>query len=101
MQPIKEKVIEPTHIENRVENCVTRDVVTSSREAVDRELAGLRAREQAASIMRPCQTERVELPAIVHETVTHRVVEEVQPIIEREVMKANVVKIVKPIHEKV
>jgi len=45
-------------------------------------------------------TERIELPAIVHETIRREEVEEIQPIIHREYQRTKIVRIAMPISER-
>jgi hypothetical protein len=58
-------------------------------------------REFSERIVAPLNATTVEKPAIVHEEVHKKVIEEVQPVLYKETLKPTVIEATKPIYEKI
>jgi len=99
VQPIREREVVATEVREAVLPAQTRAVVVEDNSAFLAQRGAptdFSTREVAATM-----SQTVTNAPIVHETITHRVIEEVQPVIYKEIDRPILVKETLPIYEKV
>jgi len=101
-KPILEKDILPTKVEERTLPAETRPtVVQGESEEFRRRYNEKSSRFQSSTEVAPIEREVFERPPIIKEHITRKVIQEVQPVIYREITEPHVIKEVRPIYEKV
>jgi len=101
-KPILEKDVLPVKVEERTLPAETRPtVVQGESEEFRRRYNEKSSRFQSSTEVAPMEREVFERPPIIKEHITRKVIQEVQPVIYREITEPHIIKEVKPIYEKV
>jgi hypothetical protein len=101
-KPVIERDVRPVEVEEKVLPAETRPAIIQGESEEFRRLYRERSQKyQSTTEYAPVEREVIERPPIVKEHITRKVIEEVQPVIYREVTAPHVIKEVKPIYEKI
>jgi len=95
LQPLKEREVAPTEVFHATLPAEVLPEVRKGEMPISAPLA------QSESFVAPLTTERFEKTPVIEETVQKRIIEEVQPVLYKEVVKPVLVEQVRPVYEKV
>jgi hypothetical protein len=101
-KPMVERDIRPTQIEEKILPAETRaPVVQGESEEFRRRYMERSQMYKSSTEYAPVEREVIEKAPIIKEHITKKIIEEVQPVIYREVTAPHVIKEVRPIYEKI
>jgi len=100
-KPIVEREVQATVVENKILPAETKPTIVQENRQFERDYNANINRYHSSVEVAPVQHETFEKPPIVHEHLTRRVIEEVQPVIMKEVTVPTLIREVQPIYEKI
>jgi hypothetical protein len=100
-KPIVEREVQATVVENKILPAETKPTIVQENRQFERDYNANTHRYQNTVEVAPVQHETIEKAPIIHEHLTRRVIEEVQPVIMKEVTVPTLIKEVQNIYEKI
>jgi len=101
-KPIMERDVRPTMVEEKTLPAETRPTVFQGEsEEFKRMYREKSERYKSTTEFSPVEKEVIEKPPIIKEHVTRKIIEEIQPVVYREITEPHIIREVKPIYEKV
>jgi len=100
-RPIREREVQATVVEKRTLPAETKPTIVQENSQFERDYNANVNRYKSSVDVDPVEHETIEKPAIIHEHLTRRVIEEVQPVILKDVTVPTLIKEVQPIYEKI
>jgi len=100
-RPIREREVQATVVEKRMLPAETKPTIVQENSQFERDYNANVNRYKSSVDVDPVEHETIEKPAIIHEHLTRRVIEEVQPVIHKDVTVPTLIKETQDIYEKI